>query len=157
MRCLSIFVCLQAVTVGHSLPGHHHLHGRQDKLVQGQAVKPDDILAIGKQSVSLSAGAPENTGIYKTALETKGDTSVIPYATVIPSATSIIKLSGSQKIPLVVAPTPTVIANDIFDAPISAAKPPAVIGSQSDHPVPRKGIVSSHLFVMESPSFNLRL
>lgn len=145
MRSLSIFICLQALTLVlvHSLRGHH-LHGRQDKLVDGQAVKPDDIVAIGKQSVSPSANAPSDTGSYKSALETKGETSVIPFATVIPSATSTIKLSGSEKISLVVAPTPTVIANAIFDMPISTAKPAPVLGSQSNHPVPRKGIVSNH-------------
>lgn len=139
----SILICLQAFTLVHSLPGHHHVHVRQEKLVQGQAVMPNDILAIGKQSVSPSADAPINTGVYKSALETKGETSVIPYATSIPSATSTMKLSGFQQINLVVAPTPTVIANDIFDAPISTAKPAPVIGSQPDHPVPRKGIVSN--------------
>lgn len=143
MRSLSIFICLQAFTLVHSLRGHH-LHGRQDKLVNGQAVKPDDIVAIGKQSVSPSANAPSDTGSYKSALETKGESSVIPYATVIPSATSTIKLSGYDKISLVVAPTPTVVANAIFDMPISTAKPAPVLGSQSDHPVPRKGIVSNH-------------
>lgn len=145
MRYLSIFVCLQAFTVVHSLPGHHlHLHVRQGKLSNGQAVKPNDILAIGKQSVSPSANAPSDTGSYKTALETKGEKSVIPYATAIPSVTSTVKLSGFEKINLVVEPTPAVVASDIFDAPISTAKPAPVIGSRSDHPVPRKGIVSHH-------------
>lgn len=142
MHYLSIFIFLQAFTFVNSLPGH--LHGREEKLVQGQAKKPDDILAIGKQSATPPPQASSNTGIYKSALETEGEKSVIPYATSIPSATSTIKLSGSQKIPLVVAPTQTVVASDIFDAPVSVAKPASVIGSQPDHPVPRKGIVRSN-------------
>lgn len=142
MYYFSIFIFLQAFTFVNSFPGH--LHGRQEELVQGQAKKPDDILAIGKQSATPPPQASSNTGIYKSALETEGEKSVIPYATAIPSATSTIKLSGSQKIPLVVAPTQTVVASDIFDAHVSLAKPASVIGSQPDHPVPRKGIVRSN-------------
>lgn len=144
MHSLSIVICLQALAFAHSLPGHQHLHARHDQLVNGQAVKPDDVLAIGKQSVSTSANAVKNTGVYSSALETKGETSALPFATAIPSATSTMKLSGSEKIPLVVAPTPSVMVIDIFDAPIGIAKPAPVIGSQSDHPVPRKGIVRNH-------------
>lgn len=139
MLCFFIFVFLQAFAFVHSFPGH--LHGRQEKLVEGQAQKPDDILAIGKQSATPPPQASSNTGIYKSALETEGEKSVIPYATAIPSATSTIKLVGFQKIPLVVAPTQTAVASDIFETPISVAKPTSVIGSQPDHPVPRKGIV----------------
>ncbi|MCJ1466924.1 hypothetical protein MMC07_005546 [Pseudocyphellaria aurata] len=142
MHFLAIFICLHALASARSLTGHrHHHHARQDRLVDGQAIKPDDILAIGKQSVSTSANAVKNTGVYSSALETKGETSAIPFATSIPSATSTLKLSGYEKIPLVVAPTQSVTASNIFNAPIATAKPAPLFGSQSDHPVPRKGIV----------------
>lgn len=93
-------------------------------------------------SGKCSANPPANIQYVTTALETNGVKSVIPFATDVPSASATIKLAGFKHIPLVVAPTPALQANHIFDAPISAAKPIAIPLSRPDHPVPRKGIVS---------------
>ncbi len=149
MLYYSPLICLlQAFAMAHAIPGHpikmRHLHERFHDLVHRQAKKPDDITILGTQSVTTPLNEPKNTGSAHSKLETTGITSIIPFATVIPSPSAPMKAGAyAQLAPQVAVPTPAVAVDNIFDAPIDSARPPNTIGTKNDHPVPRKGIVSN--------------
>lgn len=82
----------------------------------------------------------------RTALETSGEPSVLPFATKIPKVAATLSVASAKISGLVVEPSTAPKVVDIFDAPIGNGPPPAVIGSRADHPVPRLNVVNDDIF-----------
>ena len=59
---LSFFFCLQAFTLIQAYPGHSH---DRRALKNGQAQKPNDVLALGIQTTTTPTLAPKNTGVSR--------------------------------------------------------------------------------------------
>lgn len=147
MFYLVLLTCLlQAPNFVQSLPSHN-LHGHLHQLIHRQAKSPNDLTALGAQVIPTPLNEPKNVGSVNPALETKGITSVVPFATNIPTASVPQRADPYAQAllaPQVAQPTPQAVVNGIFDNPIDTARPPNTIGTKDDHPQPKTGIVNPH-------------
>lgn len=147
MFYLALLICLlQALNLVQSLPSHS-LHEHLHHLINRQAKSPNDLITLGAQIIPTPLNEPKNVGSVNPALETKGITSVVPFATNVPTASVPQRenpYAQALLAPQVAQPTPQAVVNGIFDNPIDTARPPNTIGTKNDHPQPKTGIVSPH-------------
>lgn len=158
MFYLALLICLlQALDLILSLP-NHNLHKNLHQLIHRQAKSPNDLTTLGTQSIPTPLNEPKNVGSVNSALETKGITSVVPFATNVPTASVRQKTDPYAQALLasqVAQPTPQVVVNGIFDNPIDTARPPNTIGTKNDHPQPKTGIVSPRLYQRKAVKHNV--
>ena len=106
------------------------------------ASSPNAVLSLGTQSAPKPSEPPMTSGSVVSSLETSGNPSTQPFPTSAISASSTVKVTSTSKIPLVVQAVANPTVSAIFANPISTGPPASVIGSRTDHPVPRTGIAS---------------
>lgn len=144
---LALLICLLlALNLVQSLPSHN-LHEHLHPLIARQAKSPNDLTTLGAQVIPTPLNEPKNVGSVNPALETKGITSVVPFATNVPTASEPPRANPYAQAllaPQVAQPTPQAVVKGIFDNPIDTARPPNTIGTKNDHPQPKTGIVSLH-------------